>query len=1134
MKFQKLTIQNIASIENAVIDFDAQPLANSEVFLITGKTGAGKSTILDAICLALYADTPRLDGTKMQGDTKDGDKGVKINDPRQLLRRNTSEASVSLTFIGSNGVNYEAVWSVSRARKKLSGNIQPKEWQLKNLDTNVILTKDKEIEAEIKLAIGLDFSQFCRTTMLAQGEFTRFLNSNDNDKAEILEKITGVDVYSKIGAKIYAITSQKEQAWKTIQQQVEGTKTLTDEEIEEKRNQLSALNNQQKNVETESEKDAAKRDWLNHDTELNQAIETATNELQQAKKAIESEEFKAKETLINNWNATIDARGWLTEVQKAEATIKEQELFIEQNAEYFAQIRGGQRFAENAAFDLSKQIADIDSFLDTEKDKAPIYENAQTIVSKLTTISAGREAISKSNANIEKENKQLTETLEPAHNKALSEAKAAKESFETQAAKVKQQEEEVKKLNLSELRTQRDNANNLLRDISTAKERIEELNSAKEQKENTRKALENQKASIEEKKGKLADMDSEIHDAEIKKNTCKENLEKQKDTVDKFATALRLKLKVGDTCPVCQQKIETELPHENDLQVLVEGLQQAFTDAEKAYNDLVDVKNKLNAEINTESEAYNRAQNDFVKDQSVALAEEKALSACKKCGIELTENTLSALTDLENSTTKTKEELDSKIKKGEEKEADVKELRDELDSMHKNIDSLKEKESQAEKAVNDSKAKIKTDQRLIEEKQKDIDDAAQKLRELITCGNWKNDWNKSPQNFGEELSFAAKTYQDKSQKKQEMESKLNTIKETNLNIASVINSIVEAVPQWNNVTVTNIAKVDHLLNKANDLKDNVTKALTNLDLAKKSFSNNNQLLSNFTAKNQQLPISKLTELQAYKYEDIAQFDAEQKQHRDNVVSKETLLNNAQKNKNEHQQKKPELTANDAIESILERIEVNKKQLEEIGEQRGSINQELKTDAENKQKLGALINEANNKKTDYQKWSRMNQFIGDATGNKFRKIAQSYILSSLIHTANSYMKTLTDRYTLKVTPGTFVISIEDAYQGFVSRAASTISGGESFLVSLSLALALSDIGQTLSVDTLFIDEGFGTLSGEPLQKAVETLRSLHSKAGRHVGIISHVEELQERIPVQIQVNQEGNNSSSTIKIISTQC
>jgi exonuclease SbcC len=129
-----------------------------------------------------------------------------------------------------------------------------------------------------------------------------------------------------------------------------------------------------------------------------------------------------------------------------------------------------------------------------------------------------------------------------------------------------------------------------------------------------------------------------------------------------------------------------------------------------------------------------------------------------------------------------------------------------------------------------------------------------------------------------------------------------------------------------------------------------------------------------------------------------------------------------------------------------------------------------------------------------------------------------------------MRSLTDRYTLKVVPGTFVIMVEDAYQGYASRAASTISGGESFLVSLSLALALSDIGQQLCVDILFIDEGFGTLSGAPLQNAISTLRALHRKAGRRVGIISHVEELREKIPVQIKVNQEGTESSSKIEVL----
>ena len=166
---------------------------------------------------------------------------------------------------------------------------------------------------------------------------------------------------------------------------------------------------------------------------------------------------------------------------------------------------------------------------------------------------------------------------------------------------------------------------------------------------------------------------------------------------------------------------------------------------------------------------------------------------------------------------------------------------------------------------------------------------------------------------------------------------------------------------------------------------------------------------------------------------------------------------------------------------------------------------------------------------YQRCDRLNQLLGDATGGKFRKIAQSYVLSNLLHSANGYLRSLTDRYTLHVRPGTFAISLSDAYQGNTQRAATTLSGGESFLVSLALALALSDIDSHLSVDTLFIDEGFGTLSGEPLQNAISTLRTLHAKAGRHVGIISHVEELKECISVQIRVEQEGNNSCSQVNV-----
>ena len=178
----------------------------------------------------------------------------------------------------------------------------------------------------------------------------------------------------------------------------------------------------------------------------------------------------------------------------------------------------------------------------------------------------------------------------------------------------------------------------------------------------------------------------------------------------------------------------------------------------------------------------------------------------------------------------------------------------------------------------------------------------------------------------------------------------------------------------------------------------------------------------------------------------------------------------------------------------------------------------------------MIEEAERRKLLYTQWSRLNELLGSADGQRFRKIAQSYVLGNLIHAANHYLQMLTNRYKLQVVPGTFIISLEDAYQGYTRRMASTLSGGESLLVSLALALALSDISADLKVDTLFIDEGFGTLSEEHLQQAVQTLRMLHKHNHRQVGIISHVEELRERIPVQIQVIQEGHSSSSKVEVV----
>ena len=1131
MKLQKLTIHNIASIEDAFIDFEAQPLADSEVFLITGKTGSGKSTILDAICLALFANTPRLKSTQMEGNTKDEEKDITIKDPRQLMRRNTGEASVTLTFTGSNGVHYKAIWEVARARKKATGNLQNKTWQLKNLDQNYTISKDAEIVAEIKTAIGLDFNQFCRTTLLAQGEFTRFLNSKDSEKAEILEKITGVDIYSKLGKKVYELTGDKEKDWKDAKRLVEGTTTFTDEEVAEKNRQIEGFETQYKAVKTANDEDKGKLGWIKADTALAVDFANATVEHQQALAAVESPDFKAKELLVKQWNDSIEARNWLIAMNKAEKDKTDQQRILSSLRLDYLDLLGGFAFAENEISKTKSELESVEVLLEAEKDKASVYGNAQTITGYLSAIDDGRTKIEDNQQVVNEGNKDLTEKLQPALKKAQDDANAAQADFDKGDAEIKAQEEAVEALHLGDLRNQREKAKNLLQNITTTIERIDLYRQEKKRREETNKALEKTLAEIVQKKENAAQLEPLIRDARVKMDTCKEMLDKQTDTIHDYTKFLRQKLHVGDTCPVCMQEIKNGLPHEEELAKLVVGLQEAFTNAENAYQNLLNEKNKQDAEIKAAISSYQSAKDAFEKDTSLETAKRRVVDGCKLCGIEkIEETTPDKLDSLQKQTEKEVAELDKKISEGENKDAANREQRKVLETMRKSLDTLKSAVQTALQAVNECKSKIVMAEELLKTKMEEVSASETNAAKYIT-GQWDCDWRENPKEFSDELKRKEAAYQINVQRKQTLNNQLSKLTDEGTKVKEVITDIRQLMPEWKDLEATNIALQPDILRKANGVKSGTSTALLQLKKAEEDLGSNSQKLETFLVGHAEISKERLVELSGYAQQGINDLNLSLNTGKNNVLTKKTLLDDILRRQNVHKQEKPDIKEEETAEALEARIKDVDSMLDEILSKKSAVSQELKSDEERKEQLGRLIEDANSKNADYQKWSRLNQLIGDATGSKFRKIAQSYVLDSLIHSANSYMKTLTDRYTLKVAPGTFVISIEDAYQGYVSRAASTISGGESFLVSLSLALALSDIGQQLAVDTLFIDEGFGTLSGEPLLNAINTLRSLHTKSGRHVGIISHVAELQERIPVQIQVVQEGNNSCSKVRVVS---
>lgn len=1147
MILQKLEIHNIASIEDATIDFEAQPLADSEVFLITGKTGAGKSTILDAICLALYASTPRLENTSMQGEMRDNEKDIKIKDPVQLMRRNTGEAFVRLTFIGSNGVHYEAQWSVARARNKVTGKIQNKKWALRNLDTDFTYAKDKEIREEIALAIGLDFKQFCRTTLLAQGEFTRFLNSKDDEKAEILEKITGVDAYSRIGAKIFEQTVEKKKVWEDSQQKIEGIQILNDEEIAQKNNQLQQLDEQSQQLKNTLEKEQKKLRWIQQEQDFRQRKEQAKEDLAHVKAIAESDETQQQEQTIALWNHTIEARAKMNETASCAKTILQKEAQLQSLEQTFRQIQGAQSYELQQEQTIALSIRKIDDYLAQETPKVHLYENAQTLNTLIVSYLKNKKDAENNLQYADQIKKELSTQYQPKLEKSKTMLEACQKAYNQQVIKVQEAEAELEQLHLPQLRQQQEALKTLLNDIQAAKNLLELLHEEQNRHALSQENLIQLQNSIQEKEKQLQVLTQESHDAEIRKNALQLAYEKQRESINKWAKSIRIKLQIGDTCPVCQQRIESTLPHEDNIDALVVEAEKLYKDAENEYNKILTSQNAIDSDIKALKNSLANEQKVFAKCcESLAKATQKAQEAAKK--IPEGEN--------ETQTLATLEKVSAQIAEAEVKEKEAKKLRTLRDQKLQEYEVLRNGMLAAQQKVNDTQHRIELVEAQISLQTKDSEKAQNDIQTLIgEAGNlsWQNDWHTMLTEFGKEVEDGAITYKMNTEKQQKLVAELKQFEEGNKNLAAALDAIIKLMPTWGTPSKEPLVlkRIPKVLTRASELQSQITAALQQISAAKekeedtkkwlKEFMEKKlEVLKEFSEKEQEILLDEnlLLQLDAFQQSDIAEKTEAINSIKQQLVSKQTVWDELEKAYQLHTgeyealfDEEEEMSEEESLDTrISTSIASLEAQLSELGNQRGGIIRDLEIDRTNKAKVGSLLQESAQKKADFEKWSRLNQLLGDATGNKFRRIAQSYVLASLIHSANGYMRTLSDRYILKVVPGTFVISLEDAYQGYVSRAASTLSGGESFLVSLSLALALSDIGTQLSVDTLFIDEGFGTLSGEPLQHAVNTLRSLHSKSGRHVGIISHVEELKERIPVQIRVNQEGNNSSSTIEIV----
>lgn len=1127
MKLLKIEIHNIASIKDAVIDFENGPLKDESQFLITGKTGSGKTTILDAICLALYNQTPRMKNAH-KADVVDANDKINDADTRTLLRKNTAEAWSQVTFIDKDDNKFIARWECHRAYNKVDGKLQDVIHTLASPDGTLITKKKNETKDEITKRIGLSFEQFCRTTMLAQGEFTKFLRANDDEKSDILEKLTGLDIYSEISKKIFGITSEKNNEVNRLKDKTNNITRLTDDEITEKEIELKSLAKiiEEQNKLKKSLEQA--KLWFENMSHLNNKIEQTAQEEQQLKETFESETYRQTSSIVSDWDKTEEIRRHYTQMTDAQNGIAQTEQNDNSAMQSFVNLTGELIFLEADKNLLKQRNTDIQRYLTENESKKTVYEKIELIKEHLRVIKEYQDL----QVHLSLESKTLNKTITKSESEIAElniQLETALNSEQEKQAEIAENEEKAKQydqITISQRSSILPAINQILNEIKDKYIRYSDLKdeiTAKEKKISTIKTeITDAETAFVKASKKLKQAETKVEDAQALFN-------KLKDSTESCLKTIRATLQNDDTCPLCGQKI-IELTSDEKFEEIITPLRQELERAKANERASRDEANKYQVMLKAKEQELITVNKEFTRLKSQA----------EKIICELNNNAVWA-----NYATRKNplNQIVNDIAQNEAERTEIaikqKHLNEILTTINK-LQAEKDKITNAKTIINN---KINTRKQTItqiasqkENKEQNISKALQaitdnidKITTIFGNENWISAWQQNSSEFATQLQHDANNYRAMIEEQAAVATRLASIIQDIENINELVGKILVMRPMW--------AKSA----ESRNLQSNLAARFASLFASVKS---NTDSINRF---NEQYKIAtteikqRLCQLNNISIERIGQLitlgnrisEYREIINKTNEVAirinttKATLSNERKKLEYE----RPQTVIGETIESITAKIGVVSNLITESHTKQGAIIQQLKQDDENKAKFKSILKEIEIATTEYISWERLSKIFGSSDGKKFRSIAQRFILHNMLLNANVYLRQFTSRYEMKGQNNSLAIEVIDHDMADADRPISNLSGGESFLLSLSLALGLSSLSnQAMAIDTLFIDEGFGTLDSEYLSTVINTLEQLHNIGGKKVGIISHVDSLKERITTQIHVNCV-NNLHSEVNIIS---
>ncbi|KGO79962.1 hypothetical protein Q763_12220 [Flavobacterium beibuense F44-8] len=1237
MKILAIRIKNLASLEGTTeIDFTAEPLCSAGIFAITGATGAGKSTILDALCLALYGKTPRYLQAKEIGIEIRDIQGSTLNqgDVRSILRDGTADGFAEVDFVGTDTEHYRATWSVRRARNMADGNMQSDNVILKNINTNTDIPGRKlETLNEIARLVGLNFEQFTRSVLLAQGDFTAFMKANRDEKSSLLEKLTGTHIYSEISKKIYEKHKAEDLLLHEYNLRKEGIIILTDDELKNLSDEQKILETQIKSLEKDIEKLTAEINWHEQFSKLQTSHDEAQAAVQQATEAktLASSRKQKLQTVeqaqqTRSWADALkhaqqqhaDRTAVFTEIKATIATQQEQKENLEEQLEQAENRLSEKNKALTDALPLLEQARKLDTILEEKKeqvqklkeeaesvteanqkhqealtakqeefthlvtqiqtitdwktehaDRNPIAENKDLILSKLQdaqklleTLQTSAAKLAQLQDKIQTDEAQKT-SLENQWKQQLENLEKVKKNYDIQSKELLLTP--IETLNLEKIETDRQVENTLQAQahwqlLYNALTELETLN---------QKQLKDQ-SDYQTKQETLQKLTQQLPLEKAEKDTAYQLLQQARLTLAENVEKLRDALVDDEPCPVCGSTRHPYAVHNPQLENVLAQIEKSYQEKEQTYLTSHSQHNALEQESNTLQQAIQR-QSEEIRVKQLALAtkkqaweqfdcaqESKAIADAKK--VDWIEDKLQSL--------KSKQfDLLLQIQAYTDKKQQLERAKTHLDQLKENTDGLANqlKDVQSRLSIYYEQQNSNTKER--DKVSIDLNDVEQLLSPNFTASDWMANWKDNPIDFVERIDKFVRTWKENNEKLEQLshqkvalEATLKELENQTKSFATDVSKKAEAhLEQYNihqNLTQQRNAlfegqhadaaeatlkqaqiqaqkqleqlkenqqqlKIDST--KAHTQKEELTTTLTALETeAKKALQKMQDWLDAFNQKNNQLlNIETLHELLALSNDWMTTERATLQAIEEEVTKTNSILAERKQTFDTHKQN---CLSERPFEELNGLNNMAKSEVEQKKHKRGENSFRLQQNEANKNKIGDLLKTIAAQAAITENWSKLNEIIGSADGKKFRQIAQEYTLDVLLGYANIHLQALTSRYKIERIPASLGLQVVDQDMGDEVRTVYSLSGGESFLVSLALALGLASLSSSrMKVESLFIDEGFGSLDPTTLNIAMDALERLHNQ-GRKVGVISHVQEMTERIPIQIKVSKQQSGKS----------